>query len=296
MSSGNIARFFKVYIMPAAVLQSVMVGGGYGTGREVVEFVTSAGPRGGVAAIALIFFIWSVLIALSFELARMMKAYNYRHFIKGLIGPAWVIYEVLAIATLTIVLAVVLSASSQLIFDALKVPKIVSSVGVIIAVAWVMHYGEKLVESLLSVWAGLVSGFLILVFLIVFFRTGSKIWTPLATVDTMGDWARKGGTFSLYNVALIPVLLYSLTEIKTRSEAFISGVIAAGAGILPAVMMHLMFMSTYPDILSEPLPMYSIISGIGSPVLMTSYFVILLGTILLTAIGALEGVAERVDG
>lgn len=296
MRAGPLARFFKVYIMPAAVLQSVMVGGGYGTGREVVEFVTSAGPRGGLAAIVLIFVVWSVLISLSFELARMMKAYNYRHFLKGLIGPAWILYEVLAIITLTIVLAVVLSASSQLIFDAAKIPKIVSSIGVIVAVAWVMRYGERLVEGILSLWAGLVSGFLLLVFAIVLLKTGSQMWAPLASVEAMGGWVAKGGTFALYNVALIPVLLYSLTEIRTRAEAMISGVVAAFAGVLPAIMMHLLFMSAYPAILNEPLPMYAIISAIGSPVLVAAYFIVLLGTILLTAVGALEGVAERVDG
>ena len=30
-------RLFRVYIIPGAVFQSVMVGGGYGTGREIVS-------------------------------------------------------------------------------------------------------------------------------------------------------------------------------------------------------------------------------------------------------------------
>lgn len=289
-------RFFKVYIMPAAVLQSVIVGGGYGTGREVVEFITSAGPKGGFAAIGFVFLIWGVVISLSFELARMMSSYNYRHFLKGLIGRAWLIYEALAIITLMIVLAVVLSASSQLIFDAAGIPKLFSVIAVICAVAWVMRYGARLVEKLLSVWAALVSGFLLLVFLMVLLRNGAEILTPFSSNFSGESWISKGGTFALYNVALIPVLLYSLTEIKTRTEAMISGVIAAGAAVLPATMMHLMFMSQFPNILDEPLPMYAVISGFNAPFLMGTYIIVLLGTILLTAVGALEGIAERVDG
>ena len=296
MGAGKIARFFKVYIMPAAVLQSVMVGGGYGTGREVVEFVTSAGPKGGGAAIGLIFVIWAVLISISFELARMMATYNYRHFLKGLIGPAWLIYEALAIVTLTIVLAVVLSASSQLIFDATNAPKLLSVLGVICAVAWIMRYGLGVVEGLLSVWAGLFSAFLVVIFLAVLMGTGLEILTPLSQGGVGDAWISKGGTFAFYNVALIPVLLYTLTEIKTRTEAFVSGVIAAAAGILPAVMMHLIFLSNYPAVLSEPLPMYVIVAGLGSPIAVAAYFGILLGTIVLTAVGALEGIVERVDG
>ena len=35
-------RLLKIYLLPGAVLQSVMIGGGYGTGRELVEFFTPA--------------------------------------------------------------------------------------------------------------------------------------------------------------------------------------------------------------------------------------------------------------
>ena len=45
------SRFFRVYIVPGAVFQSIMVGGGYGTGREIVEYFTSYGATGGLFAI-----------------------------------------------------------------------------------------------------------------------------------------------------------------------------------------------------------------------------------------------------
>jgi uncharacterized membrane protein YkvI len=32
----------RIYIVPRAVFQSVMIGGGYGTGREIVEHFTTA--------------------------------------------------------------------------------------------------------------------------------------------------------------------------------------------------------------------------------------------------------------
>jgi len=44
-----LSRFFDVYILPAAVFISVVMGGGYGTGREVVEFFTRCGLLGGAA-------------------------------------------------------------------------------------------------------------------------------------------------------------------------------------------------------------------------------------------------------
>ena len=47
-------RFFRVYVIPGAVFQSIMVGGGYGTGREIVEYFTSFGAVGGLLAIAVL--------------------------------------------------------------------------------------------------------------------------------------------------------------------------------------------------------------------------------------------------
>ncbi len=290
------SRFFRIYVMPAAVLQSVIVGGGYGTGREVTEFVSSAGPLGGFAAIALVFGIWAVLMGLSFDLARMMGSYDYRHFLKGIVGRGWVIYEVLAILTLLLVLAVVLSASSELILDAVRIPRAVAVGLVILMVAWVMHSGRDWVERLLSAWAGLVSLFLLTVFLLVAFNSGAKIQSSLWHYPLGTQWLGKGATFAFYNVALVPVLLYTLTEIRTRFEAFTSGVIAAAAGILPALIMHLTFLPAYPAIVDQPLPMYGVISGLDLPALKAGYFIVLFGTILLTAVGALQGVAERLDG
>ena len=45
-------RFLRVYVVPGAVFQSVMVGGGYGTGREIVEYFTTFGSLGGLLGIA----------------------------------------------------------------------------------------------------------------------------------------------------------------------------------------------------------------------------------------------------
>jgi uncharacterized membrane protein YkvI len=40
------------YIVPGLVIQAVLVGGGYATGRELVEFFISKGPATGTAPIS----------------------------------------------------------------------------------------------------------------------------------------------------------------------------------------------------------------------------------------------------
>jgi uncharacterized membrane protein YkvI len=104
-------RWIQVYLLPGAVLQSVMVGGGYGTGREVVEFFTRFGMWGGIAGIAVATIAIAVVFALSLEIARAHRAFDYRSFFIVLLGPFWVLYEVLLIALVMLVLAVIGAAA-----------------------------------------------------------------------------------------------------------------------------------------------------------------------------------------
>ena len=39
--------FFKKYLLPGFIFQSIVIGGGYGTGREIVEYFLRHGPTGG---------------------------------------------------------------------------------------------------------------------------------------------------------------------------------------------------------------------------------------------------------
>ncbi|MFB3110994.1 MAG: hypothetical protein ACE10G_03075, partial [Gemmatimonadales bacterium] len=61
---------FKRYFLPGFVFQSVVIAGGYGTGRELAEFLLTRGPLGGLLSMVLVStVIWSAVAAASFELA-----------------------------------------------------------------------------------------------------------------------------------------------------------------------------------------------------------------------------------
>ena len=98
--------FFRKYLVPGFVFQSITIGGGYGTGRELVQYFLNLGPVKGLAAMLVATLIWSVILALSFELARMTRTFDYRTFINQLLGKGWLLYEVVYICGLVLVLAV----------------------------------------------------------------------------------------------------------------------------------------------------------------------------------------------
>ena len=89
------SRLLKVALIPAAVFQSVIFGGAYGTGREIAEFVTRHGPVGGLLALLVIALGFALVLTLCFELARLRQVYDYRTFFQALIGRGWIAFELL---------------------------------------------------------------------------------------------------------------------------------------------------------------------------------------------------------
>ncbi len=116
------SRFFRVYIVPGAVFQSVMVGGGYGTGREIVEYFTSYGALGGLLGLGIAFASLALVLALTFEFSRLFRVYDYRNFFKRLLGRGWVTFEVLIILQFLLVLAVLASAAGNILSDNFGMP------------------------------------------------------------------------------------------------------------------------------------------------------------------------------
>ena len=80
--------FFRRYLLPGLVYQSVVIAGGYGTGRELVEFFMTRGAAGGLLAMGVTTLIWSAVAMVSFELARVFQAFDYRSFFKVLLRRA----------------------------------------------------------------------------------------------------------------------------------------------------------------------------------------------------------------
>ena len=84
----------------------MVIGGGYGTGRELVEFFLNYGPAGGILGMAVTTIIWSLILAVCFEFVRVFQAYDYRTFFRRLLGPFWTFFELIYSILLFIVLAV----------------------------------------------------------------------------------------------------------------------------------------------------------------------------------------------
>jgi len=72
MSGGFLTRFWSALIV-AIVVQSVWIGGGFGSGREIVEFIGRYGVNGLIAIVIGAIFLF-IALYLSFEVSRVFQS------------------------------------------------------------------------------------------------------------------------------------------------------------------------------------------------------------------------------
>jgi uncharacterized membrane protein YkvI len=287
-------RRFHVYVVPAAVFISVVMGGGYGTGREVVEFFTRYGLLGGLLGIAASACVFAVVLACTYEFARVFQVYDYRSFFGKLIGRFWVCFEILYLLLFLLVLGVVGSAAGNILEQEFGIASLFGTATVLLLVVALVYFGREAVEQVLTLWS--IGMYLVFVayFIQVMENGRTDILDAVSAGTVEAGWLGGGVLYAMYNLAVAPVLLFSTRSIASRSEAVTAGVIAGVAVMLPAVLFHLSYASGYPAVLEEPVPNYWMMSNFTSPLLLGIFLVALLGTLVETGAGLVQGLIERI--
>jgi uncharacterized membrane protein YkvI len=289
------SRFVRLYIVPGAVYQSVMVGGGYGTGREIVEYFTSYGVLGGLLGFCVSFVTVALVLALTFELSRLFRVYDYRNFFKTLLGPGWLLYELLVILQFLLVLAVLASAAGNISEDSLNIPYEAGLAVMLAVIAVLTFFGREVIAKALTYWSLFLYIVFIAFFILIFRNEGDAIMREVAAAEVVGGWAVSGFKYAMYNLAMVPLLLYVARDFETRRETVGAGVCGAVIALLPAVVFHMAFFSAYPDILAQPIPVYWLLGTYGTTAFLLIYSVMLFGTFIETGAGLLQGINERID-
>ncbi len=289
-------RILKIYFLPGAVLQSVMIGGGYGTGRELVEFFTRHGIAEGFLGQLLATVLVQTIFALTLALAVRYQAYDYRSFFKLLLGRAWIVFEILLLILFVLVLAVMGSAAGGILQDVFGLPARTGAVVMLILVVVLTFFGRELITRVLASWSVLLYAVFIAYFVAVISGLNPEAVQSKLTWTVNADWMISGLQYALYNVSAVPIILYAARAIETERQAYASGLAGGLIAMFPGILFHLSFVGAYPGILDAELPVYSMFDQLEMPVLYGCYLIVLFGTFVETGAGNIQGFIERVDG
>jgi uncharacterized membrane protein YkvI len=287
---------WRVYLVPAGVLQSLMIGGGYGTGREIVEYFSRYGFLGGLLGLALVSCCFAVLLCVSYEFARLYRAYDYRRFFRALLGRGWVAFEVVYLLMFALVLAVIAAASASLVEEYLHLPGVLGVATLLALVVLFAFYGREWVTRILAYKALFLCAVFFMYFLVILSRSSGRIIAQFASHEILSGWGVAALRYTLYSSVVIPAMLFATTAIETRRQAVLSGITSAMAAVAPAILLHVSFGAGYPEVLTRPIPLYWMISLLKLPLLTVAYLIILFGSLFDVGIGFIQSVNERIDG
>lgn len=297
--SGPLGRI----VLPAVILQSVLIGGGYATGREIVAYGAKYGSMGWLS-VAAIFVGFSVVSVVTFEVARVFRAYEYKGFIRTVIGPAWPLFDVLYGAMAVLVIAIMASAASEIMHETLGVPPLLGTGIVVVGVGTLTYFGASAIEAFKSVGTGL----LYLAYLAFGVAVLWERWGAVTEVFAAGNTSYVQGAGPLdavgsgilyvgYNLAVYPAVLFVLYRQGERRDSVISGLLAGFMMTLPFALTYLCVLAFYPmpRVLDAPVPWLPMLATAGGSALVAVYGAVMGWTLLETSVGMIHALLDRAD-
>jgi uncharacterized membrane protein YkvI len=286
--------FFQRILLPGFLLQSVLIGGGYATGRELVEFFLSSGPLGGFFGLIVATAIFSLISAISFEFARMAGSYNYRSFFKNLLGKGWLIYEIAYLALGILVLAVIGSAAGKIAADQFNLDTNIGIYALMIAICLLVAWGTKLIEKVLAGWSFLlyiVYAVLVYLFLNEF---GANLSDDLFLGEVKDNWFINAVKYVGYNIAALPLILFCVRHMRNRNDSFLAGAFAGPLAMFPAIIFYLAMVAGGDALITAGIPSDYMMQQLNSPILQAIFYVVLFGTFVETGTAFIHAMNERV--
>ena len=292
------ATVFQRLWLPGFLLQSVMIGGGYATGRELVEFFLSVGPLGGLLGMLVATLVFSIIAVLCFELARLTQSYSYRHFFRQLLGRAWFVYELAYFSLGLLVLAVIGAAAGELVSEHLSLKSTLGTTALMMLIGFLVFWGTTIIEKVLAGWSFILYVTYAMFVACYLWRYGGDLtgnFTQLHAAADSEHWFIKGFQYAGYNIAAIPIILFCVKHMGTRRDAVTAGVLAGPLAMLPAMIFFLAMAATYPDILQSTVPADFMMQRLDLPWLKLIFYVVVFGTFVETGTAYIHAINERID-
>lgn len=295
--------YLKRIFLPGIILQSVLIGGGYATGREIVEYGAKFGASGWICGLA-IFAGFSFMAILSMEASRQWRVFDYKSLLKKMIGPGWIAYEIVYLVLAILIIAVMASAAGEILNNTLGFPRWVGIVVIIVLVGFLNYKGDDVIAKLETIGTVALFGAYLLFAVIVFSEKGSSIVSVFQSWDTrflptppsMGTLLWTGLLYVGYNLAVYPAAFFTYRGLESRRESIWAGMIAGMLMTIPWFITYFAIMGYYPDaaILSSTVPWLEILKSFH-PVLIVIFGVVVGWTLVETATGMIHAFISRIE-
>jgi uncharacterized membrane protein YkvI len=288
------ATLFQRFLLPGLAFKAAVIGGGYATGRELVEFFLPSGPRGGLLAMLLATAIWSGICSLTFLLAFVSGSFNYRSFFLLLLGRYWIGFEIVYVAFILVILSVFGAAAGAIAAATLGWPPLAGTLCLMSCITLFAAFGNQSVERLFKYVSFFLYGTYALFLLLSLIRFGTKIPESFAAAVPIQGWIAGGITYASYNVVGAVMILPATRHLTRRRDAAIAGLLAGPLAMAPAFVFFTCMAAFYPVIGSVQLPSNFMLERIGSPLFQMAFQGMIFAALVECGTGAVHAINERI--
>ena len=283
------------YLLPGLAFKAVVIGGGYATGRELVEFFMPAGPVGGLQGMLLATALWSGVCALTFLFAFRIGATDYHNFFRNLLGRFDFLFEVIYFAFLVLVLSIFGSAAGALGASLFGLPELVGTLALIALTLTVVALGQGAAETLFKYVSVLLYGVYAIFLVLCLASFMPEIRAGLSRAIPTTGWATGGITYASYNVIGAVLILPVLRHLKSDRDAVIAGLLSGPLAMIPALAFFTCLIPFYPNIPHEPLPSDFALKALHIPVFHFAFQGMVFFALLECSVGFVQAFMARLD-
>ncbi len=294
LNIGRIIKFAGAYI-------AFIIGSGFATGQEIVQFYTSYGllSVGGIL-ISMFFFAWvgATVMGIGYENKDNPKAPGaYQTFCGKYLGT---FYEYFVAFFLFCVVVVMISGAGAILNEYYGLNHLVGSaiMAIIVYIAYV--FGLKGLVNVIGTIGPIIILFTMLVGIVTIFKNGSGLSEANEAINNMDipqaspKWWLSGLLYAAYNVFGSIIFLSELgKDAKSKKEAVIGGATGGIVLMLGTLVMNIAFLSTIKETGTLAIPTLHLADNI-SPIVGVVFSIVLILGIFSTAAPMTWTVCDRI--
>jgi uncharacterized membrane protein YkvI len=288
------ATRFQRFVLPGLAFKAAVIGGGYATGRELAEYFIPSGPQGGVLAILVAMFSWSVVCAATFAFAHATRSFDYRGFFVALLGPFSTAFELAYLVFMVLILAVFGAAAGAIGAAMFGWPTLAGTLLLMAAIGAFTAYGNHAVEQLFKWVSFFLYGIYVVFVALVLSGFGDRALAHFQAPVPMTGWLAGGLTYAGYNIVGAVIVLPLARHFTSRRDAVVAGVLAGPLAMLPGLLFFVCMIAWYPRIGGEALPSDYILRQLNLPLFHLLFQAMIFSALLESGTAAVHAANERI--
>ena len=255
----QLAGIYRI-ILPGIILQSVLVGGGFATGREIVEYGAKFGSYGWISGV-FIFFGFTIMSILSFEACRTWKTFDYKSLLKRLTGKGWILFELIYIPLALITIAVMASAAGEILNETLNIDVWLGISTIIVLVAILNFQSDSTIANMKTIGTFLLIAAYTYFGITVWFDRSDEVIHVFSSNThpenvSLLTVAWTGILYVGYNLGVYPASFFVVKGLSSKRDSIIAGISSGLLMSVPWFLTYIAILGFYPDpnILQAPVP------------------------------------------